>query len=73
MGKRGSSKGWEVGEMGEIFKKTKMLTILQSKKGLRQEGGNQSYEMNLLKLVILNMITFDYICGKAPLLVFFKN
>ena len=50
-----------------------MLTILQSKKGLRQEGGNQSYEMNSLKLVILNMIKFDYICGKAPLLVFFKN
>ena len=47
--------------------------MLQSKKGLRQEGGNQSYEMNSLKLVILNMIKFDYICGKAPLLVFFKN
>ena len=50
-----------------------MLTILQSKKGLRQEGGNQSYEMNSLKLVIPNTIKFDYICGKAPLLVFFKN
>ena len=72
MSKRGSSKGWEVGELGEIFKK-QMLTILQSKKGLRQEGGDQSYEMNSLKLVILNMIKFDYICGKAPLLVFFKN
>lgn len=56
------------GRNGENFKK-----FLQSKKGLRQEGGNQSYEMNSLKLVILNMIKFDYICGKAPLLVFFKN
>ena len=57
--------------MGE--KKTKMLTILQSKKGLRQEGRHQNYEMNSLKLVILNMIKFDYVCGKALLLVFFKN
>ena len=31
-----------------------MLTILQSKKGLRQEGGHQNYEMNSVKLVILN-------------------
>ena len=49
-----------------------MLTILESKKRLRQEGGHQSYEMNSLKLVIL-LIKFDYVCGKAPLLVFFKN
>ena len=28
-----------------------MLTILQSKKSLRQEGGRQSYEMNSLKLL----------------------
>ena len=31
-----------------------MLNILQSKKGLRQEGGHQNYEMNSVKLVILN-------------------
>ena len=51
-----------------------MLTILQSIKGLRQEGGHQNYEINSLKLVILNMIKFDYVCvDRALLLVFFKN
>ena len=51
-----------------------MLTILQSIKGLRQEGGHQNYEINSLKLVILNMIKFDYVCAdRALLLVFFKN
>ena len=53
-----------------------MLTILQSIKGLRQEGGHQNYEINSLKLVILNMITgkFDYVCADRDLLlVFFKN
>ena len=34
------------GRNGENFKK-----FLQSKKGLRQEGGHQSYEMNSLKLL----------------------
>ena len=31
-----------------------MLIILQSKKGLRQDGGCQNYEMNSMTLVILN-------------------
>ena len=41
----------ESGRNGGNFKKTKMLTILQSTKGLRQEDGHQSYEMNSLKLL----------------------
>ena len=32
MGKRGSSKGWEVGEMGEIFKKQRCLLFCNRKR-----------------------------------------
>ena len=32
MGKRGSSKGWEVGEMGEFFKKQRCLLFCNQKR-----------------------------------------